>query len=194
MRVLRISLFGGVRIAHDGQISGMKVTRIVQTLLAYLLLQRHRSHPREVLAGLFWGDHSQERARSCLSTALWRLRRVLEPEGTPRGTYLMTTPAGEIGFNRESDHWLDVAVFEEQVGRVLAKPIHAVEAAGVRELESALQLYRGELLEGFYDDWALRERERLRCLYLNSLAHLMRYYKHHGAYEQSLAYGQQILH
>ncbi|MFQ5854953.1 MAG: BTAD domain-containing putative transcriptional regulator, partial [Anaerolineae bacterium] len=193
MSILRISLFGDVRIARDDWSSEVRVTRSVQALLAYLLLQRHRVHPREVLAGLFWGDHSENRARSCLSTALWRLRSALEPEGIPRGTYLVRTPAGEIGFNHESDHWLDVAVFEEQAGRVLAQPIDVTESAKVQELENALRLYTGELLEGFYDDWALRERERLRFLYLNSLAHLMHYHKYQGAYEESLAYGQQIL-
>ncbi len=193
MSVLHISLFGSVRIAHGGWSSEAKVTRTAQVLLAYLLLYRHRAHPREVLAGLFWGDRSENRARNCLSTALWRLRCALEPEGIPRGTYLVTTPAGEIGFNRESDHWLDVAVFEEQTDQVLTKPIHAVDAADVCKLEHALQLYDGDLLEGFYDDWALRERERLRLLYLDSLAYLMRCYKHHGVYEESLVCGRRIL-
>ncbi len=193
MSTLRVSLFANVEIAHDNRSPATPVTRTLQVLLAYLMLYRHRTHPREVLAGLLWGDHSESRARSCLSTALWRLRRILEPEGISRGTYLLTTPTGEVGFNRESDHWLDVAVFEERVDPVLAKPIHVLETADVREAESALQLYTGELLEGFYDDWALRERERLRLLYLNTLARLMRYYTHHGAYEQGLVYGQQIL-
>jgi DNA-binding SARP family transcriptional activator len=49
------------------------------------------------------------------------------------------------------------------------------------------------LLEGFYEDWALRERERLRGLYLDSLTYLMGYYRQHGAFEESLTYGQQIL-
>lgn len=194
MGVLRISLFGDVRVTHEDGLPEAKVTRTIQALLAYLLLQRHRNHPREVLAGLFWGDRSEARARNCLNTALWRLRRVLEPEGASPEAYLVTTPAGEIGFNRASDHWLDVAIFEEQVSPVLAKPIPAMEPADARQLEGALQLYAGDLLEGFYDDWALRERERLRSLRLNSLAHLMRYYKHHGAYEESLACGHQILH
>ena len=176
MSALQISLFGGVRIFHDGQPSPVKVTHTTQALLAYLLLQRHRSHCRVVLAGVLWGEHSEERARSCLSTALWRLRYALEPEGIPRGTYLVTMPTGEVGFNRESDYWLDVAVFEAQAGRVLARPVQVMEAADAVELEHALPLYAGDLLEGFYDDWALREQERLRGLYLNSLAQLMRYY------------------
>lgn len=194
MGVLHISLFGSVRVTHGRGLSEeAKVTRTVQALLAYLLLYRHRAHPREVLAALLWGDHSESRARSCLSTALWRLRSVLEPDGVPRGTYLVTTPANDIGFNSASPHWLDVEVFEEKVCQMVSHPVDGVDAAAVTELEKALELYTAELLEGFYDDWALRERERLRMLHLNSLAYLMRYHRDHGAHEESLAWGQQIL-
>ncbi|GIK41282.1 MAG: hypothetical protein BroJett011_51150 [Chloroflexota bacterium] len=193
MSVLQVSLFGSMQIVHHGWSAEMKVTHTVRALLAYLLLQRHRYHPREVLANLFWGEYSETRARSCLSTALWRLRLVLEPAGISPGTYLMTTPSGEIGFNSNSDYWLDVAIFEELAGQVLRQPSEGLTLATVQEFEQVLPLYTGELMEGFYDDWALRERERLRLLYLNSLICLMRYYHHHGAYEQSLNYGQQIL-
>ncbi len=193
MNVLRISLFGTARIAHSGATSEIPVTGLTQTLLAFLLLQGQRSHPREKLAGLFWGDYDEERARSCLRTTLYRLRRHLEPRGIPRETYLLTSPAGEVGFNWKSAHWLDVAAFEECASRVLAQPSEAIEPSDTQALESALHLYSGELLEGIYEDWALRERERLHRLYLNCLAHLMRYYKHHGAYEQSLAHGKEIL-
>ena len=112
MSVLRIHLFGCVRIEQEGGRASEKPTRAVQGLLAYLLLQRHRCHSRDVLCGLFWADQDEDSARGCLNTALWRLRRVLEPEGIPRGTYLTKTADGEIGFNCESDYWLDVAVLE----------------------------------------------------------------------------------
>jgi DNA-binding SARP family transcriptional activator len=193
MGVLRISLFGTVRIAHDDWSSEVKIMPKAQALLAYLLLQGARLHKRERLVGLFWGDYSQERARNCLSTALWRLRCALEPKEIVPGTYLVTTPTGEVGFNWESDHWLDVTAFEGQVAPVLARPPHATSTADIQTLERALRLYTGDLLEGFYDDWAVREQERLRSLYLDCLEHLMRVYQHRGLYEESLAYGRQIL-
>jgi DNA-binding SARP family transcriptional activator len=129
------------------------------------------------LANLFWGDQNLDRARSCLRTALCRLRRTLESEGIPAETCLLTTPTGEIGFNQESEHWLDVAAFEELAGQVLAQPVHAIEAADAQKLERALRLHTGELLEGFYDDWVLWERERLQRLYLNGLAHPVQQYE-----------------
>jgi DNA-binding SARP family transcriptional activator len=71
--------------------------------------------------------------------------------------------------------------------------VENVEKRKVQKLRSAMDLYRGELLEGFYDDWALRERERLRMLYLNGLSYLMRVAKYQGDYEDGLTYGRQIL-
>jgi two-component SAPR family response regulator len=98
-----------------------------------------------------------------------------------------------VGFNWQSDHWLDVSAFENKARQGLARPLEILTLPEAQHLEDALQLYTGELLEGFYADWALRERERLRSLYLNTLAHLMRFYQQQGVYDKSLLYGQKIL-
>ena len=193
MGLLSISLFGEVRIAYDGVRVTTNVTRTTQALLAYLLLLPHRPQPRDVLTNVFWGDRTEERARSCLKTALWRLRSVLEPEGIPPGTYLLATSNGDIGFNWQSDHWLDVAALEQAAQRTLTHPIESMQSEDALHLETAMSVYTGELLEGIYDDWALRERERLRQVYLNCLAHLMRFYRRQRVYEKGLEAGRRIL-
>jgi DNA-binding SARP family transcriptional activator len=193
MGTLRIWLFGAVRLEHDDFAVDPATVHPVQGLLAYLLLHRERVHSREALAGVFWGDRTDDKARRCLNTAVWRLRSALEPDGVDRGAYLISNGGGELGFNWTSDHWLDVAVFEDRVSRALVRSRQEMRAADVECLREAVQLCRGELLEGFYDDWALRERERLRLLYLRCLRRLMRVYREQGALEESLACAQQIL-
>jgi DNA-binding SARP family transcriptional activator len=189
---LQIRLFGTVQVAHKSRPSEVRPTHAVQSLLAYLVLNRRKTHAREVLSGLFWGEHTEAQARSCMSTALWRVRQVLEPDGVARGTYLLTLRSGEVGFNKDSDHWLDVAEFEDGL-RSLARlqPDHPV--AEWATAESALKHYRGDLLEGFYDDWALRERERLRLLYLEGLQRLLTHYSQIGATATALDIGRRIL-
>ncbi len=191
MSVLRVHLFGGVRVERDNLDGDLHLTRRVQALLAYLLLQP-RPHPREVLADLLWGEQDASRARSCLSTTLWRLRRALA-DGGYTDNLLVTTPAGEVGIDREQGVWLDVATFESEARRVMRQPPNAATATNVAALEGALHLYTGDLLEGFYDDWALRERERIRSLYLSSLHYLLRYYQHQGDSARALTYGTGIL-
>lgn len=193
MSLLRISLFGGVQVTHEGVANASAPTRAVQTMLAYLILQRRRAHSRETLLGTFWGEHDEESARNCLNTTLWRLRRVLEPPGVPRGTYLVTTPGGEVGFNDQSPYWLDVEVLERHASAVVDTAEGALEASTIAPLEEAVRLYAGDILDGVYDDWALRERERLRGVYLKSLACLMRYHASHGAPERGIAHAEEIL-
>jgi DNA-binding SARP family transcriptional activator len=191
MGVLQIRIFGRFRVVYDDGAEA-KLTPTAQTLLAYLLVQRAYC-TRDVLATLCWGDQPDEQARSCLSTALWRLRRSLETAEVPHGAYLLTTTTGEVSFNWESQHWLDLATFEHEVKRVLALPPEALDPSHASALQNALGLCTGDLLEGFYDDWALRQRERVRTMYLDSLSRLMRYHHSRGAYEESVAAAQKIL-
>ncbi len=192
MALLRIQLFGAVRVSHSDQPRDVRLIHAVQALLAWLVLNRRKTHAREALAEIFWGEQQEDRARSCLSTALWRLKRALEPDGVPQGAYLISEPS-TVGFNCESDHWLDVAAFEEGVRPLRTLRSSAGNGQDLSRAEAAIAHYTGDLLEGFYDDWALRERERLRLLYLESLTTLLRHYTETGTIDDAIRCGQQIL-
>jgi DNA-binding SARP family transcriptional activator len=192
MALLRIQLFGAVRVSHAEPQRDARLIRAVQALLAWLVLNRRKTHSREALADLFWGDQREDRARSCLSTALWRLKQALEPDGVAHGAYLISEPAA-VAFNCASEHWLDVAAFEDGVGPLRTVRSGAGKSQDWSRAEAALALYTGDLLEGFYEDWAVRERERLRLLYLESLATLLGHYSESGTIDEALTCGQRIL-
>ena len=192
METLQITLFGHVSVVPPNVSAPLKLPRSTQALLAYLLLQQ-RLVPRDVLMDVFWVDHSPDRARSSLTTALWRLRQLLEPEDVTPGTYLVTGSMGEVGFNWNSSHWLDTAAFERHVYPLLRKPSSNMGEDDLTEIEGVLSLYRGELLEGIYEDWALRERERFRSLHLNCLTRLMEFYTSRKSFERCIALAQEIL-
>ena len=192
METLQITLFGHVSVIHPNVSAPLKLPRSAQALLAYLLLQQ-RLVPRDVLMDVFWVDHSPDRARSSLTTALWRLRQLLEPDDIQPGTYLITSNTGEVGFNWDSGYWLDTESFEQHIYPLLRKPVSDLDEDEVTEIEGILILYRGELLEGMYEDWALRERERFRSLHLNCLTRLMEFYAGRKNFQQSIACAHEIL-
>lgn len=192
METLHITLFGSIRVAHPAIAPQVKLSRGTQALLAYLLLQP-RPVTRDALADVFWGEHAPDQARGNLNTAVWRLRQALEPVGVQPQTYLISTSAGEVGFNWESRHWLDVSAFEQRICPLLRRSLGDLDAPHIAQMEECLALYRGDLLEWLYTDWALRERERFRSLYLTCLARLMEHHAGRRNYEQSIAYGQDIL-
>ena len=193
MKALDIRLFGGIQITHAGQTSPVHITHNSQALLAFLLYQPHYSYHREQLIELFWCDQTEERARHCLNTALWRLRQILEPEPMPRGSYLLTPSTNEVSFNWDSEYQLDLLAFNAVVQRIVTMPVNTMSEADAQQLKQALQLYSGDLLQGIYENWALREREHIKCLYIKGLAHLMQFHYRHRIYEEGLQCGHRIL-
>ena len=60
-------------------------------------------------------------------------------------------------------------------------------------LDRAVDLYRGDLLEGWYQDWCLFERERLRTMYMMTVEKLLAYHLMHGELDEGFACGERIL-
>jgi DNA-binding SARP family transcriptional activator len=160
-------------------------------LFAYLALNRKTPHTREHLAGTFWGDSSEERARHTLNTTLWRINRVLEPPESVAGErgYLRITPQ-HIGFNAAaSGVWLDVAEFESRCQ--LAEQSEAPTKFAL--YSQAVNLYRADLLADCYEDWCIVERERLQGLYVRALAQLMAYHSSNAEYDLAIDCARRIL-
>jgi len=176
MPALRLFLLGPLDVRHDGQQLPKPPTLKSQSLLAYLALHRQRPQPRERLADLFWGERPERRARRSLATALWHIRRCLPDEA------LLLSDVQFAQFDPEADLWLDVEEFESL-------------AAGpdVRSLQSTVALYRGEFMEGFYDDWVLNERYRLETLFSEALAKLMTGLELQAQYDDALAIALRLL-
>jgi ABC-type oligopeptide transport system substrate-binding subunit/DNA-binding SARP family transcriptional activator len=176
MPALRLFLLGSLDMRYDGQQLPKPPTLKSQSLLAYLALHRQRPQPRERLATLFWGDRPERRARRSLTTALWHIRRCLPGED------LLLADVHSAQFDPGADLWLDVAEFEELVAR-----------PDLPSLQSAVALYRGDFMEGFYDDWVLNERYRLETLFSKSLTRLMSGLEAGGDYVSALAVGLRLL-
>ncbi len=203
MSQLTVSLLGSVQVRHEPHVASVlqlgavapavRPTRKVARLLAYLLLAGRHSHQRDELADRFWSEQGINNARRCLSTAVWRLRQIIEPKGIANGTYLLCEGGEEIAFNWDSDHRVDVVEFESCLDGALRMPPDQMTLAAARKLEEGLEAYGGELLCGVYDSWALRERERLRVRYLDGLTQLMRFCQHVGDFHRGIEIGDKIL-
>jgi DNA-binding SARP family transcriptional activator len=140
-----------------------RVTRSADAVFAYLILHRRRAYARDELAGMFWGGVADDRARACLNTVLWRIRKVLESDDASLGQYIDTTASGDIRFGAAGGYWLDVTVFEGTLDALLPVPPEQLGTEELRRLGSVANLYTGDLLSGVFDDSALTERARLRA-------------------------------
>jgi predicted ATPase/DNA-binding SARP family transcriptional activator len=155
MEMLEVRLIGTFAIECDGRPVTIS-SRVAQSLFAYLILNAGTSYRREKLAGMFWPDATEEKARAYLRYELWRIRKAI-----PSSDLVISNNFGII-FDSSTAYWLDVQVLEK-----------LIEVTSADELMAALSNYKGELLPGFYDEWVVLEREHLQAVYEQKIARLL---------------------
>jgi len=185
--ILHVRLFGGVSLSCGDRVLPAIPSRIARSLFAYLITYRDRPHTRDLLAGTFWPNLPDAQARRRLTQALWQIKSVLKANSTPH-PYLLTE-SGAVQFNRAAAYWLDTAEFSTAYQESRQPPLR--DEFG--RLRTAAQLYQGDFLAGYYDDWAVVERERLREMALIVLDRLVVLCKSQGAYQTALTYVQRLI-
>lgn len=165
MARLALSFFGALQVSIEQQPVTHFRSANNQGLLIYLALQSDRLFARESLAVLFWPEASDGQARNNLRQAFYQLRRVLgDTKDTEQPCLLVTRQT--VRFNPACDHSLDVDRF--------------LQAVKTHDLESAIDLYKGELLSGFtcdsaqFEEWLRQEREHLHRLALEAMSNVTR--------------------
>lgn len=195
MNELQIGLLGTFDVRrNDEPVVGLE-GRKVQDLLAFLLLQRSRPYSREYLAELLWGQRAPAQSKKYLRQTLWQVHSALAAPGQEDApdNFPLLVDDEWIRFNQRCDLWLDVAVFEAAYQQTQGIAGQNLDEDHAGRLRQAVDMYRGDLLPGCYDDWCIFERERLQNMYLAMLDKLIDCCQQHGQFEQGLAYGDTIL-
>lgn len=192
MSKIRVRLLGGLEVWHeDRQVSGFESQKS-RALLAYLLCHRGRTFSRDHLAGLLWPERSPGAARHALRQAVYNLRSTL-PEDGPHPPLL--TQHLELGIHPESGWWVDIYAFEEALRRSKDRG-----TPDPHHLTTAAQLYRGDLLAGFFvkdsplfEEWLVTEQERLREAAIDALWTLVESYRRRGEHRFALHYARRLV-
>jgi len=153
-------------------------TRKMEALFAYLVLHRGVQN-RERIASLFWGDSPEELARRSLRTALSALRKEV-------GEQFILTDRETIQINPKFPIWVDVYEVEKQAKEILSA--NGRPASGMD-----LDVYRAGLLQDFYDEWVLEEREHYRNLFVRALSYFAQSLKSQGGYRRTISVAQKII-
>ena len=152
---LAIRLLGVPSIQFDGGLWKFAAPPRCMVLLALLALSGGAGRARTSLIADLWPDELETEARTNLRRHLHRLLR-----GLPKieGVDWLVAGGDSVALNPGAPLWVDVPEFDR-----------AIDDPARRDV--ALELYRGDLLEGSYDEAILAERERLRVRFLDACAH-----------------------
>jgi DNA-binding SARP family transcriptional activator len=117
----------------------------------------------------------------------------LEPEEVSRGAVLRIETAGEVGLNWSAGLWCDVQAFRAAMPLSALSERSAPDAVALARLRQATELYRGDFMESFYEDWVVLERATLQEAQAHALELLMRAAERAGDWDTALDYGRRIL-
>lgn len=146
---MRLCLFGALALCRAGHSVFLQLS--AQRLIALVALRT--ALRREEAGGILWPDIPDRHAAARLRTTLWRLRQS-EPD-------ILNSANGQLLFHEGVDvdyqAWIALAL------QIINRPesVMKVDLGSLRPQD--------ELLPGWYDDWILLERERVRQLQLHVL-------------------------
>jgi DNA-binding SARP family transcriptional activator len=146
-RSRQLRLLNGFELMVDGEPAEFPPAEA--RLVAFLGL-RTRPVSRTHVAGALWGDLPESRAAACLRSAIWRANTV------HRQT-VVSCGRNRVALNPEVQ--VDVGMVAATAHGQLNRSAEPVDPG----------ILAVELLPGWYDDWVLAERERLRLLFLEAL-------------------------
>jgi DNA-binding SARP family transcriptional activator/predicted ATPase len=178
---VEISLLGPPRVRRAGQPVTFD-TRKATALLAHLALAE-RPRSRESLCTLLWPGQDLEHARGALRRTLSALRKSV-------GEEWIDSAADSVALRSAAGLDVDVHRF-----RSLAR-----DGASIEELAAAVELFRGELLEGFalrdspeFDAWQVYEADGLRRELGSALGRLVELTAARGEYARAISHARRWL-
>jgi DNA-binding SARP family transcriptional activator len=169
-RVTRVRLLDGFAIQMQGAGPGAapELPRAVQRLIAHLSLSGRPA--RTAIAGKLWPDVTEDHAHGSLRSSLWRVQKVAPGLIAASGGTLSISPEVHVDVH-ELTEWARKALDPQ------------LSADGIRTGDLGLPC---ELLPGWYDDWVLLERERLRQLRMYALEALAEKYAEARRYGEAV--------
>jgi predicted ATPase/DNA-binding SARP family transcriptional activator len=195
-----VAILGPIQVTHDGApVAGFAYDK-VRALLAYLVVEGDRPWRRESLAALLWPDQDERAARHSLSQALFSLRRALDDRDASAPLLLVTSDTVQI--NATASFTSDLRAFTALLDACDSHPHRDATRcrACARMTEQAVELYRGDLLEGFtlpdsvlFDEWLLVRREQVRERALMALARLARFHEARDDLARAIQHARRLI-
>lgn len=195
-----IQLLGEARLLQGNKPWQGKRYHKVIALLAYLILESDRSHPREYLAALLWPSLTPDAARTNLRQSLYYLRQFFASEAD---ALLQTDRDSARIVHIPEICSVDVKVLTEQLPTCPDCPTTPMSPPCGRclaRLKNRADAYQGEFLAGIelldapdFDTWLDAQRQNLRARAFSCAERLRNAYEALGRLGPAIAYAQRCV-
>ncbi len=167
------------------------LSRALKILLFIAARHNHRA-TKEVIVETFWGDTPLEDIDKNFWPTISYIRRALNSNQEVKKNFIRYRESAYY-LNPEFNYLIDTEEFERLIAHARARRREGDSDEFVAAARQALELYRGDFLEDFYDSWTEEPRAYYRNLYFATLKEMADHFYRAEQYEQSIAHLKTIL-
>jgi LuxR family transcriptional regulator, maltose regulon positive regulatory protein len=193
---LSINMLGPVGIFRDParpMAADAWTTKRARDILCYIASRRHRRASKDVIIDTFWSEVDFEVVEKNFHPTISHIRKALNSNQPLKQNFLLYRD-GDYQLNQNFSYWIDTAEFDRLLSEGEAARRAREFERCIQSYESAIKLYRGEFMQGSYDDWVEEQRTYYREQYLRMLESLAAVAQKTEDWQRSLDLAQQILH
>jgi ATP/maltotriose-dependent transcriptional regulator MalT/DNA-binding SARP family transcriptional activator len=168
---LTINMLGPVEIVRDPArplAADAWTTRRSRDILCFIASRRHRRASKDKIIDTFWGETDFEVVEKNFHPTVSHMRKALNSNQALKQNFLLYRD-GDYQLNSEFSYRIDLEQFDE----LLTKGENARRARQfetcINCYESAIDLYRGEFMQGSYEPWVEEQRTYYLEQYLRVL-------------------------
>jgi DNA-binding SARP family transcriptional activator len=192
---LTVHLLGAVEIFRDPArpfAPDAWVTRRARDILCFIASRRHRRASKDTIIDTFWGESDFGSVEKNFHPTISHIRKALNSNQPLKQNFLLYRD-GDYQLNPEFSYRIDTEEFDRLVAEGDSARRSREQEAFVSAYEAAAALYRGEFMQGSYDEWAEEQRSYYREQYLRILELLAQTAQKAEDWARSLSLAQGIL-
>ncbi|HYE66900.1 MAG TPA: BTAD domain-containing putative transcriptional regulator [Pyrinomonadaceae bacterium] len=192
---LTISMLGPVEILRDPArplAADAWVTKRARDILCFIASRRHRRASKDTIIDAFWGESDFEAVEKNFHPTVSHIRKALNSNQPLKQNFLLYRD-GDYLLNPDFSYRIDIEEFDRLVSEGEAARRAREFERCIKSYEEAIALYRGDFMQGIYDEWVEEQRSYYREQYLRMLEALAAVAQKMQDWSRSLHIAHQIL-
>jgi LuxR family transcriptional regulator, maltose regulon positive regulatory protein len=192
---LTINMLGPVEISRDPARplgADAWTTKRARDILCFIASRRHRRASKDAIIDTFWGEADFEAVEKNFHPTVSHIRKALNSNQPLKQNFLLYRD-GDYQLNADFSYRIDIEAFDALVNEGEAARRSGQHERSLSLYEEAIALYRGDFMQGSYDEWAEEQRSYYSEQYLRMLEALAVAAQKNAEWPRSLQLAQSIL-
>jgi DNA-binding SARP family transcriptional activator/Tfp pilus assembly protein PilF len=193
---LTINMLGPVEIVRDLArpfAADAWTTRRARDILCFIASRSHHRTPKDTIIDTFWREIDLKSVEKNFHPTMSHIRKALNSNQPLKQNFLVYRD-GDYQLNPEFSYRIDTEEFDRLIGDGETARRERDFDRCIACYEGAVAVYRGEFMQGSYEDWVDEQRSYYREQYLRMLEALAGVAEKKADWPRSMDLAQKILH